>query len=269
MFLNDKVFIVTGASSGIGEEISKQLSKHGSKVVCASRRKTELNRVTKLINESGGNSISVQTDITNLKECKSLVSVSIENFGKIDGLVLNAGISMWARFEDITDISFFKNLMDVNYHGAVNCVHAALPHLKESSGKIISCSTAQALMGFPSHSGYAASKHALHGFLSTIAIENKSEISILEAVLGWIRDTNLRGNAFGPNGKQNEKPPQKHTRESVGLENCVKKIIKAIEKENKTVYIPGKLVLIPILMAFCKSFLESKVDKAVRKAKQK
>ena len=54
--------------------------------------------------------------------------------------------------------SFFKNLMDVNYHGAVNCVHAALPHLKESSGKIISCSTAQALMGFPSHSGYAASK---------------------------------------------------------------------------------------------------------------
>ena len=178
MFLNDKVFIVTGASSGIGEEISKQLSKHGSKVVCASRRKTELNRVTKLINESGGNSISVQTDITNLKECKSLVNVSIENFGKIDGLVLNAGISMWARFEDITDISFFKNLMDVNYHGAVNCVHAALPHLKESSGKIISCSTAQALMGFPSHSGYAASKHALHGFLSTIAIENKSETTI-------------------------------------------------------------------------------------------
>ncbi len=201
MNLKDKVFIVTGASSGIGEELCKQLSSSGSLIVCAARRLDELERVCSIINSSGGRSIPSKTDITILEECKEMVNSAIDSFGRIDGLVLNAGISMWARFEDITDISFFKNLMDVNYMGAVNCAHAALPHLKSSGGKIISCSTGQALMGFPRHSGYAASKHALHGFLSTLAIENKNEITVLEAILGWIRDTNLRGNAFGPDGK--------------------------------------------------------------------
>ena len=154
MNLKDKVFIVTGASSGIGEELCMQLSSSGSLVVCAARRLNELERVCSLINDSGGRSVPIKTDITVLKECKEMVSIALDTFGRIDGLILNAGISMWARFEDITDIAFFKNLMDVNYMGAVNCVHAALPHLKSSEGKIISCSTGQALMGFPRHSGY-------------------------------------------------------------------------------------------------------------------
>ena len=172
MDLKDKVFIVTGASSGIGEELSKQLSVSGSKIVCAARRLSELERVCSMINNSGGNSIAVKTDITVLEQCVEMVNVAIKTYGQIDGLILNAGVSMWARFDKLTDISFFNDLMNVNYMGAVNCVHAALPHLKSSRGKIISCSTGQALMGFPRHSGYAASKHALHGFLSTLAIEN-------------------------------------------------------------------------------------------------
>ena len=147
-----------------------------------------------------------------------MVNVAIKTYGKIDGLILNAGVSMWARFDKLTDISFFNDLMSVNYMGAVNCVHAALPHLKSSRGKIISCSTGQALMGFPRHSGYAASKHALHGFLSTLAIENKNEITVLEAILGWIKGTNLRGNAFGPDGKVQERPPKQHSKESIDLD---------------------------------------------------
>ncbi len=171
MDLENKVFIVTGASSGIGEELSKQLSLSGSLVVCAARRLPELERVCSIINDSGGSSIAVKTDITVLEQCIEMVNVAVKTYGKVDGLILNAGVSMWARFDKLTDISFFNDLMNVNYMGAVNCVHAALPHLKSSKGKIISCSTGQALMGFPRHSGYAASKHALHGFLSTLAIE--------------------------------------------------------------------------------------------------
>ena len=193
MLLKNKVFIITGASSGIGEELSKQLSKEGAKVVCAARTEHKLKKVSEKINTSGGEAIYVQTDITNLKQCQSLIDRTIEKFGQIDGLVLNAGISMWAKFDEITDPSFFSDLMKTNYLGSVNCCFAAIPFLKKSKGKIVSCSTAQALMGFPNHSGYVASKHALHGFLETISMENKGEITVLEAVLSWIRGTNLRG----------------------------------------------------------------------------
>ncbi len=265
MDLKNKVFIVTGASSGIGEELCKQLSRSGSMVVCAARRLGELERVCGIIGEAGGKAIPIKTDITILEQCQNMVDSTVRAFGSVDGLVLNAGVSMWARFEDITDIDFFKDLINVNYLGAVNCVHAALPHLKESHGKIISCSTGQALMGFPRHSGYAASKHALHGFLSTLAIENKKEITVLEAILGWIRDTNLRGNAFGPDGKKQEKPPKQHSKESISLDSCVNRILHATEKDWRTAYIPLKLRLIPFFKAFWRWYLEFRADQVVEK----
>ena len=78
---------------------------------------------------------------------------------------------MWAPFEEISDISFFNDLIETNYKGAVYCVHSALPHLILSQGMIITCSTAQAIVGFTNHSGYAASKHAVEGFTKAMAIE--------------------------------------------------------------------------------------------------
>ena len=260
-----KVFIVTGASGGIGEELSKVLAQKGARIVCAARRAEEIERVCASINASGGSALPVQTDITDMDACRHLIHETINAYGKLDGLILNAGVSMWARFEDITDISFFHDLINVNYLGAVNCCHVALPHLKETHGKIVSCSTAQALMGFPNHSGYVASKHALHGFLATLDMELRGEVSILEAVLSWIRGTNLRDNAFGPEGASPKDSTRKHTSESVSLEDCVQQIILAIERDKKTVYIPKKLVMLPFLNTFFQGFLRRKVSGAIDK----
>ena len=265
MIVNEKVFIVTGASSGIGEELSRALALKGAKVVCAARRNDELERVCNSISSSGGDALPVQTDITVLDQCQFLVQKTVDVYGHIDGIVLNAGVSMWARFEDISNINFFQDLINTNYMGAVHCCHVALPYLKDSHGKIISCSTAQALMGFPNHSGYVASKHALHGFLSTLAMEHRGEITILEAVLSWIRGTNLRGNAFGSDGKKHGPLSRQHSNESIGLDVCVEKIIRAIERDKTTVYIPNKLALIPFLSAFFKRLLERKINSAINK----
>ena len=183
MILKDKVFIVTGASSGIGEEICKQLSANGSRVVCASRRLEELQRVSNAINALGGKSIAVQTDITLNDQCQNMVKKTIDTFGQIDGLVLNAGISMWARFEDIADIGFFKDLINTNYLGSVNCVHAALPYLKKSNGKIISCSTGQALMGFPSHSGMQHQNMPFMDFCQLWQLKTKRKLQFLKQFL--------------------------------------------------------------------------------------
>ena len=263
MIVNKKTFIITGASSGIGEQLSKVLAQKGAQVVCAARRKEELDRVCQAIESAGGSALAVQTDITALEQCRTLIQDTVAAHGRIDGLILNAGISMWARFEEITDLEFFHELMNTNYMGAVNCCHAALPYLKKTRGKIVSCSTAQALMGFPNHSGYVASKHALHGFLATLSMEFKGEITVLESVLSWIRGTNLRRNAFGSDAKPKEESSRKHTHESVSLEKCVEEIIYAIEKDKSIVYIPKKLRLIPFLNVFFKQYLERKVNSAI------
>ena len=147
--------------------------------------------------------------------------------------------------------------------GSVYCVHSALPFLKKSKGKIISCSTGQAIMGFPNHSGYVASKHALHGFLSTIRMENKADITILEAVLSWIKGTKLRDNSFGADGRRHQGASRKHTSEAVPLSLCVQMIVSSIEKDLGTVYIPKKLSLIPFLKLFFNRFLERKVTRAI------
>ena len=263
----NKVFVITGASSGIGAELAKQLSKKGAHVVCAARTKEKLQIVCRDIIENGGNSIAVQADITDKTQCDKIINVAIEKYKKIDALILNAGISMWARFDEIKDVEFFKEIMDTNYMGSVYCVHAALPFLKKSKGKIISCSTGQAIMGFPNHSGYVASKHALHGFLSTIRMENKADITVLEAVLSWIKGTNLRNNSFGANGEKQQEFVRKHTKEAIPLRHCVQAIVNSIEKDLETVYIPKKLSLIPFLRLFFNRFLERKVTKAISENK--
>tara|TARA_A100001015_G_scaffold93236_1_gene103692 strand:+ start:3901 stop:4707 length:807 start_codon:yes stop_codon:yes gene_type:complete len=268
LITKDKVFIITGASSGIGSELAFQLALRGAHVVCAARTMTKLETVCKNIKDNGGSAIPIQADITNKDQCEEVVTQTIENYKRVDGLVLNAGISMWAKFDEIKDVSFFKTIIDTNYLGSVYCVHAALPFLKKTKGKIISCSTAQAIIGFPNHSGYVASKHALHGFLSTIRMENKEEITVLEAVLSWIKGTDLRNNSFSFDGKRQGEITRKHTKEAIPLAECVDTIVSAIEKDLKTVYIPKKLSLIPFLKVFFNGFLEKKVVSAINDNKK-
>ena len=228
MVLNKKVIIITGASSGIGEHLSKGLAKKGAIIICAARRKNELKRVSNEIKEHGGSAYPIKTDIRILDDCRKLMQKTVEKYGKIDALILNAGLSMWSKFDEIEDISYFKTLMDTNYMGAVNCCHYALPYLKKTAGKIISCSTAQALMGFPNHSGYAASKHALHGFLSTLSIELKYQISFLEVIINKDKDASF--NATTPMF-----PNCKGCGETVeeALEKLSKSISRFIQKNTK------------------------------------
>ena len=73
-----------------------------------------------------------------------MISQAVDHFGKVDALVLNAGLSMWARFDQITDISLFNKITEVNYQGSVNCVYSCLDELQKNHGQIISITTAQA-----------------------------------------------------------------------------------------------------------------------------
>ena len=205
-----------------------------SNVVLASRDIEKLNQISDQINNDGGRSIAVKTDITNLDSCKNMLNESVATFGKVDSLILNAGISMWARFDRITDISLFNNINEINYQGSVNCVYTCIDELKKSRGQIVAITTAQALIGFPNASAYSASKHALHGFLETLQMELGNTISVSNVYLGWIKGTILRANALGPDGKKIGASHHKHSGRAVDIDDCTSKIVKGIEKNKKS-----------------------------------
>ncbi len=236
----------------------------GANVVLAARSLEKLEQISNDIKKNGGTALAVPTDITQQNDCKNLINLTIQNFHKIDALILNAGVSMWAPFEEIEDISFFSDIMKINYMGSVYCVHAALPELKKSKGKIVSITTAQAIVGFANHAGYSASKHALHGFLDTLDMELEGAVGFMNAYLGWIKGTSLRKNAYGAKGEKIGRAGHKYDHNTIELNPCTDKIIQAIQSGKKTVYIPGKLRFISILNIFMKKWLHKKILNTVR-----
>jgi NAD(P)-dependent dehydrogenase (short-subunit alcohol dehydrogenase family) len=135
-FLQNSV-IVTGASLGIGRQLALQLAEKGAWLTLAARSAEELDRVAGLCRDRGGKAIAVTTDVSDQSQCKVLVERSIDEYGRIDTLINNAGIGMRARFEELPDSSLLETIMRVNFWGGVYCTHYALPHLKETQGRIV------------------------------------------------------------------------------------------------------------------------------------
>jgi len=114
MLLVNKVVIITGASSGIGEACAYEFSKAGAKVVLAARNTEKLQSIANTISKSGQEIMVKTCDVSRIDECKSLIDSTVQRFGKIDVLVNNAGISMRALFRD-TDLVVLQKLMDTNF----------------------------------------------------------------------------------------------------------------------------------------------------------
>ncbi|OGU70302.1 MAG: hypothetical protein A2V93_11390 [Ignavibacteria bacterium RBG_16_34_14] len=255
MFLNKNI-VITGASSGLGAALAKELASHKPNLILFSRNIDKLKEAAKFCNEKGANVISVQGDVTKLEDCKRLVETTINNFGSVDHLVLNAGISMWAKFDEVTDLSLFQKLIETNYLSAVRLVHLFLPYLKKSKGLITAISSIQGEIAVPYHSGYVASKHALTGFLNTLRMELSAKggsvgkdkgVDVMLVKPHWLRGTDLRKNAFDKNGNKIGETKKEHSKESISLQECSRKILKGMVNRKRELVIPGKLKLLTIL----------------------
>lgn len=249
--LSNKTFIITGASSGLGASLAVRLSNYKANLVLFSRNITALQEVAKRCERNGAKDLIVQGNISKKEDCQRLVEETINNFTSIDYLVLNAGISMWAKFEEIKDLSMFNKLIETNYLGAVCLTHHCLPALIKSKGMITAISSIQGKIAVPNHTGYVASKHALTGFLNTLRIEVKDkDVDIMLVMPHWLRGTNLRKNAFDKDGNQIGKLSKEHSKESISLEECSKKIIKGMIKRKRELIIPRKLNVLTWLNLF-------------------
>lgn len=166
-----KTIIITGASEGIGRALCLELAPHNPNLVLAARNEERLQAAAQQCEEIGAQTLVVPTDVTDDAASKTLVDRAAERFGGIDALVCNAGGTMWARLDEVEDLSIYERLMKLNYLGSVYCTYHALPHLKQSNGLIVGVSSIAGMTGVPSRTGYAATKHAQFGFFDSLRIE--------------------------------------------------------------------------------------------------
>lgn len=209
--LKDKVIVITGASSGIGEAMARAYAAEGARVVMGARSVQKLQLIAGEIRARGGQAVYCGVDVTVPEECRALVETAVSEFGGVDVLVCNAGLSMRAIFDDV-DLAVLHKLMDVNFWGTVNCCKYALPYLQQSKGSIVGVSSVAGLHGLPGRTGYSASKYAMTGFLETLRIENlKKGLHVMIACPGFTA-SNVRFSALTADGTQQGATPRDEAR---------------------------------------------------------
>lgn len=236
--MRDKVVVVTGASKGIGAELARQLAAKGARLVLAARDLPELEKVVEQCRRAGGQAIAVRADVTLDRDCAAIMTGAALAYGRIDVLVNNAGATMWARFEEIEDVSILDRIMQVNYMGAVRCTKHALPYLRQSHGLLVGIASLTALTGVPTRSGYAASKHAMRGFFDSLRIELMgSGVDVTMIYPGFV-DTGIRENATGPDGKPIGHVPVRL--DMMSVEECARMTVEAIEARKREVVMTAR-----------------------------
>lgn len=224
--------LITGASSGIGEELAVALAARGIRTALVGRRRAELDRVVARCEAAGTPAIAIPGDVSEPSFAPEAVQAAVDAFGGLDILVNNAGISMWARFDEIEDLSIFERLMKVNFLGAVYFTHAALPFVRAQRGQIVAVSSLTGITGVPTRTAYAASKHAMQGFFDSLRIElRETGINVLVVSPGFV-DTPIRDKVIGADGK--EQGYQGRTSEKpMSVEECVAQIVSALDRRER------------------------------------
>ncbi len=176
MEIKGKVVIVTGASSGIGEATAREFGRVGAKVVLAARRVDKLQSLALDINSmaNGAETFVVQADLSKLEDIQMLVAQTLEKFGRIDVLVNNAGFGRLDWLENLDPIKDIQAQIDVNVMGVIQTTRQVLPvMINQRAGSIINMCSMAGLIGTPTYTIYAASKHAVHGFSEALRREVK------------------------------------------------------------------------------------------------
>jgi len=233
-----KVVWITGASSGIGAELALQYSNLGVKLILSSRRAELLNQVKS--NCCYPENIKILPfDLIDFKSVSELVKSAYELFGTIDILINNAGISQRSLIID-TDFEVYKRLIEINYLGQVAISNAILPYfVKQGGGSFIIISSVMGKYSSPYRSGYAAAKHALHGFFDTLRMEHQNDNIFVTIICPGFVNTSISKNSLTGDGTPLGKYDRANAR-GLSVELSAKKIISAIDKKKWEISFGGK-----------------------------
>jgi NAD(P)-dependent dehydrogenase (short-subunit alcohol dehydrogenase family) len=171
--LVSRVAVVTGASSGMGAEIAREMARSGALVVCVARNEHRLSKVASDIRERGARCHEIAIDLTTDEAPERIVSETVERFGALNILANVAGIFEWGPFEQ-TSVESLDRQWAINVRSGYRLTHAALPQLKPD-GVVIFISSIAGVVGFPESVAYCATKGAISLMTKALAMELASE----------------------------------------------------------------------------------------------
>ena len=266
MKLNDKIVVITGASSGIGKALATEFASRGANLVLAARQYVTLCEIAQDLQQQYNiKAIAVECDVAVETDCEHLIKQAITTFGRIDVLINNAGISMRALFKD-ADIQVLKTLMDVNFWGTVYCTKYAMPELLKTQGTVVGVSSIAGYKGLPGRTGYSASKFAMNGFLDALRVENlKTGVHVLTACPGFTA-SNIRNTALDKQGKQQGESTL-HEEKMMTAQEVAKIITNGVENHARTLIMTGQGKLTVLLSKFIPAVLDKLVFNVFAKEK--
>lgn len=259
-FFKNKTIWITGASSGIGFALAKEISSQECTLILSARREKTLEAAKELCYKNARIYLQI-LDLEDTGNHQKIVSEVLEKVGTVDLLIHNGGISQRALAKD-TDFSVDKKLMAVNYLGTVSLTKAILPFmLKNGRGHFGVVTSLTGIIPSPYRSGYAASKHALHGFFDSLRAELEDHgISVTLLAPGFVK-TQVSVNALGPNGEAIGVMDHAQAN-GISAEHCAKKIINALKHGKREVYIGRESYA-----AYVKRYFPSLFARLIKKAK--
>jgi len=184
--IKDKVIIITGASSGIGEATALLLAERGAKVVLGARRADKLEALAKRILTAGGEAIFAETDIKKRDDLTALVKLGVDHFGKLDVLINNAGIGPISLFDDLR-VEDWDEMIDVNIKGTLYGIAAALPVFrKQGFGHVVNVISTAGLKIVPQQGIYAATKNAVRTITEALRQEAGPDLRVTGVSPGFV-----------------------------------------------------------------------------------
>lgn len=260
MKLKGKVIWITGASSGIGEYLTYEANKRGARVIISARRSEALENVRKKCKFPDDIKV-LSLDLEKNSELKEKVNEAIHFFGTIDILVNNGGLSQRSLARQ-TGIEVDERLMKINYLGTVALTKSILPHmLDKKCGQIVTVSSMVGKFGTPMRSSYAATKHALHGFMDSLRAEEARNGLIVSIVCPGFVATNVSLNALTGDGSA-QGTMDAQTATGIDPTHFAYLMANAIEDDKTEVYIAGRKEKFGLFM---KRFFPKVFDKLVQK----
>lgn len=255
--MKNKVVIITGASSGIGEACAIKFANKGAIIVIAARNMGKLNAVAEIVKKIGVEVLAVKCDVAVKEDCENLVNQTIVKFGRIDTLINNAGISMRAIFNDM-EVDVLERVMNVNFYGTVYCTKYSLPHILKNKGSVVGVSSIAGYVGLPARTGYSASKFAMQGFLEALRTENlKNDLHVMIACPGFTA-SNIRNTALSSDGSvQGESP--RNEQKMMTSEEVADYIVKGVEQKKRTLILTSQGKLVVFLSKFLPKFVSKQV----------
>jgi len=176
--IEGKVVVITGASSGMGKAIAIGLAKNGAKVVLGARRAAQLQQITEEIKSQGGDAACAQIDVKNKADLINLVNTAVQQYGKLDVIVNNAGISQLSRIDEL-DIDGWEEMIDINLKGVLYGMAAAIPVFKQQqSGHIINIISTSGIKIVPMQGVYAGTKNAIRTIAEAFRQESDGTMRI-------------------------------------------------------------------------------------------